>query len=136
MEVVLSSRHNRIRFVPQLALRISDGQHIVVCCSRPSLRTINVNELDAIEAQSIRLHHLNIPMESDDQQAVHLPMLVATVPGIVRALNSFAIVEIIPKLTKKQKMKRKRFSNLDLMSSWKKIWRQILLQAYSNGLKG
>lgn len=22
------------------------------------------------------------------------------------------------------------------MSSWKKIWRQILLQAYSNGLKG
>lgn len=107
MEVVLNSRHNRIRFVLQLALRIFDGQHIVVCCSRPSLRTINVNELDAIEAQSIRLHHLNSPMESDDQQAVHLPMLVATVPDIVRALNWFAIVETIPKLKKKKNEAKK-----------------------------
>lgn len=107
MEAVLNSRHNRIRFVPQLALRISDGQHIVVCCSRPSPRTINVNELDAIEAQSIRLHHLNIPMESDVQQADHLPVLVVTVPGTVRALNLFATVEIIPELSKKKKWSEK-----------------------------
>lgn len=107
MEVVLNSRHNRIRFVPQRASRISDGQHIVVCCSRPSLRTINVNELDAIEAQSIRLHRLSIPMGSDGQQVDHLPMLVATVPGIVRALNWFAIVGIIPKLAKKKNEAKK-----------------------------
>lgn len=99
MEAVPNWHHIRIRFVPRLSSRIFDEQHTVVCYNRPSLRTINVNELDAIIIQSIQLHRLSIPMEIVDRQVGHWPKLVSTVLDIVLALNLFAIVEIIPKLS-------------------------------------
>lgn len=98
MAVVLNWHHIRIHSVQRLSSRISDGQHIVVYYSRPFHRTINVNELDAIRVQSIRLHRLNIPMEIGDQLMVPMQALFSMAPDIMRALNLFAIVEIIPKL--------------------------------------
>lgn len=122
MEVVPNWHHIRIRFVRRLSSRIVDEQHIVVCCNRPSLRTINVNELDATIVQSIRLHHPNIPMEIGDQQVVHLQEPVSTVPGIMLAPNLFAIVEIIPKFTETNRKKETKtlheISNFNLMSFW------------------
>lgn len=116
MVVVPNLHHIRIHFVQRLSLRIFDEQHIVVCCNRPSLRTINVNELDAIIAQSIQLHHLNILMEIVDLQAVHLQVLFSMVPDIMRALNLFAIAEIIPKLTEN----KRDINNLNLINFYGK----------------
>lgn len=117
MEAALNWHHTRKHFVQRLSSRIFDVQHIAVYCNRPSLRTINVNELDAIAAQSIQLHHLNIPTGIDGQLMDRLQVLVAMVPDIMPALNWFAIVGIIPKLT--QEMNRKKWlkiSKPDLMS--------------------
>lgn len=76
-------------------------QHIVVCYNRPSLRTKDVNELDAIKVQSIQLHLPNSPTESAVRQVDHWQVLAATALGIGPVLNWFVIAEIIPKRNKK-----------------------------------
>jgi hypothetical protein len=92
MAVVQSWLRTDRRSVPQHAWQIFDERRTMVYRKSHSHMAKGVSERDEGEAQSIRLHHLDIQVEIFYWQVVHWLVPSEEVPDIRRALNSFGVV--------------------------------------------